>query len=166
MTERTRRLLAPLVLAAAVAMAACGAEPSARADLAAHAQAARLPADLQAGDVTIRASLAPTAALAPAIAQRYGVQPDRGVQLLLVGVRSGPADDEASLAARVGARARDLRGVWQQVPMHEVRSDGFIDYAGGVRVSPPDTLAVEVTVRLPGADAPLVLRFNRDILPP
>lgn len=166
MTERSPPLLAPLALVVAVALAACGAEPSSRVDLAAHAQAAREPAELQVGDTTIRASLAPTAAFAPAIAQRYGVQPDRGVHLLLVGVRSGPAHDETSLAAQVEARARDLRGVWQQVPMREVRSEGFIDYAGGVRVSPPDTLAVEVTVRLPGADAPAVLRFSRDILPP
>ena len=63
------------------------------------------------------------------------------------------------------ARARDLRGVWQEVAMHEVRSAGFIDYAGGVRASPPDTLAVEGTVHLPGADAPSVLRFTREILP-
>ena len=157
------RLLAAAV--AVAAMSACGADAPSRADVAMAAEAARLPAELREGDMVVRASLAPTASLNATIAQRYGVQPGRNVQLLLVGVRQGPAHDEASLPARVSARARDLRGVWQEVAMHEVRRDGFIDYAGGVRASPPDTLAVEVTVHLPGADAPSVLRFSREILP-
>lgn len=158
------RLLAAAAIAAAM-MAACGTDAPPRADIAMAAEAARLPAELREGDMVIRASLAPAASLNAAIAQRYGVQPAGNMQLLLVGVRQGPPDNEASLPAQVSARARDLRGVWQEVAMHEVRSDGFIDYAGGVRASPPDTLTVEVTVRLPGADAPAVLRFSRDILP-
>lgn len=159
---RTRRLC---VLTFAAAIAACG-DPASRADLAAHREAARLPAERQVGDVTIRASLAPTASLGAAIVQRYGVEPGRDVHLLLVGVRRGPAHDETSLPARVTARARDLRGVWRDIALHEVRSDGFIDHAGAVRVAPPDTLAFEIRVHPEGADAPEVLRFSRDVFPP
>lgn len=165
MTERGALLRGVLALTLAGSMAACDGDPSSRADLAAHAEAARQPAELRVGDVTIRASLVPTASLNPTIAQRYGVEPEHDTQLLLVGVRQGLAHEETSLPAQITARARDLRGVWQDVPTHEVRSEGFIDYAGIARVSPPDTLAFEITVRHAGADAPALLRFSRDILP-
>ena len=113
----------------------------------------------------IHASLAPTAWLNADIASRYGIEPDRDVQMLLVGVRRGPLHDETSLPARVQVQVRDLRGVRQVVPMHEVRADGFIDYVGSVRVAPPDTLAFEVSVLREGSDTPDVLRFSRDVFP-
>lgn len=166
MTEGPRRLaVAVAALALASAVAGCGRDPSATAaDRAAHAQAARQPAELEADGVRIRASLVPTAALSAEIAQRYGVPRERGLQLLLVGVRTGPAADETSLPAGVAATVRDLRGVRQDVLLREVRSEGFLDYAGAVRVRPPDTLAFEVQVVRAGA-APATLRFSRDLFP-
>ncbi len=166
MTERRSRWLrAGAALAALGLLAGCGRDPSATGELAAHADAARQPAELQVGDVRIHASLAPTATLNSAIAERYGVVSGRSAQLLLVGVRQGPAGEEVSLPAQVTARVRDLRGVSQDVALREVRSDGFIDYAGTVRVTPPDTLAFEIIVRRDGAAAPDVLRFSRDVFP-
>src|SRR5690606_31643299 len=105
------------------------------------------------------------ASLSPAIAQRYGVEPEHGAQLLLVGVRQGPVHEGTSVPAQVTARARDLRGVWQDVPIHGVRSEGFIDYAGTARVSAPDTLPFDLSERHAGADAPALRRFSRDVLP-
>ena len=165
MTEVRRRAVLAVALIALVALAGCGADPASRADLAAHAEAARLPAELQVGDVRIHASLAPTAWLNADIASRYGIEPDRDVQMLLVGVRRGPLHDETPLPARVQVQVRDLRGVRQVVPMHEVRADGFIDYVGSVRVAPPDTVAFEVSVLREGSDTPDVLRFSRDVFP-
>jgi hypothetical protein len=163
MTESARgcAILAALLVSV---LAACGGNPD-QAELAAHGAAARAPASLQVDDVEISASIAPTAALSPAIAERYGVAPGRGTQLLLVGLRQGPPHQQTSLQAQVSARARDLRGVWQHVPLREVRSEGFIDYAGTVRVAPPDTLAFEISVHREGADAPDILRFSRDVMP-
>lgn len=144
-------------------LAACGGAPTGTAELSGQRTASLQPATLELGDVRISASVAPSASLGPAIADRYGVSPDRGTQLLLVGLRRGPEHDETALPARVVARARDLRGVWQDVAMREVRSEGFIDYVGTVRVAPPDTLAFEVTVLPEGTPAPQVLRFSRDV---
>src|SRR5690606_31081825 len=110
------------------------------------------------------ASLAPTAVLDATVAARYGVAPAPDAFLLLVGLRRGPAHAESSVPARVHVRARDLRGVWQAVPMREVRVEGFIDYVGTVRVTPPDTLAFEVVATRAGRP-PAVLRFSRDVLP-
>jgi len=167
MTERRSRWLhACAALAVLCVLAGCGRDPSAAGDLAAHAEATRQPAELQVGDVRIHASLAPTATLNATIADRYGVAPGRSAQLLLVGVRQGPAGEEVSLPAQVTARVRDLRGVSQDVVLREVRSDGFIDYAGTVRVTPPDTLAFEITVQRDGAATTDVLRFSRDVFPP
>lgn len=165
MTERT---LAPRLASCLVALcllAGCGDSPGDQADRAAQATASRQPAELALGDLRISASVAPTAPLSALIADRYGVTPDRDVQLLLVGLRQGPAHDETSVQAQVTVRVRDLRGVWQDVPMREVRSEGFIDYVGSVRVAPPDTLAFEVTVRRADTDTPDILRFSRDVSP-
>ena len=166
MTEslpRIRRLLLPLALCALCALAACGGSPDGQAESAAQAAAARQPATLGTGGVRISASLAPTAALSPAIAQRYGVDRERRSQLLLVGLREGPEDAETPVQARVTARARDLRGVWQDVAMRELRSEGFIDYVGTVRVDPPDTLSLEISVQRSGAETPELLRFSREV---
>ena len=167
MTERRHRgrgVAWPCLVALAVA--ACGVDPGSRTDLSTHADAARRPAELQHGELRIHASLAPTAGLNDTIPARYGVTRGRNVHLLLVGVRRGAPAEETPVAARIQARARDLRGVWQDIALREVRSDGFIDYVGSLRVAPPDTLAFEITVRAEGAAAPAVLRFSRDVFPP
>ena len=162
MTE-SRPLRSLLLSLALAALAACGANPD-PAEVAAHNAAARQPATLDADGLRISASLVPSASLSPAIAERYGVERTRQAQLLLVGLREGPPDAETPVAARVSARARDLRGVWQDVPLREVHSEGFIDYAGSVRADPPDTLSVEVRVQRDAGAAPVVLRFSRDVL--
>ncbi|MGJ4729465.1 DUF4426 domain-containing protein [Luteimonas sp. SDU101] len=163
MTDRRARSGRVLAAAALCVLAACGGSPVGQEELAALSVASRQPATMEAGGVRISASVAPTASLSPAIAARYGVAPDRATQLLLVGLRQGPAHEETSVQAQVSVRARDLRGVWQDVTMREVRSDGFVDYVGTARVAPPDTLALEVSVQREGADAPDVLRFSRDV---
>src|SRR5690606_16318367 len=88
-------------------LAACGSPSPPEG----HAGATMEEAVARAGDVTIRASVVPTASLNPAVARQYGIEPDGGSVLLLVGVRRGPDMQQASLAARVTATATDLRGV-------------------------------------------------------
>lgn len=122
-----------------------------------------MPATLQSGDVTIRASTVPTLQLGAAAAGQYGIERDAGTILLLVGVRRGAAED-TSLPARVTASATDLLGRRQAIVLREVRSGGFIDYAGTVSLSPPETLRFDVVVDRDGA-ARESLRFSRDFFP-
>jgi hypothetical protein len=126
--------------------------------------ATQAPAVLQAGDVTIRASAVPTAALGEVAAKQYGIERDPRMVLLLVGVRRGPESQETSLPARVRGSAVDLLGRRQQIELREIRSDGFIDYAGSVRISPPETLRFDLVIERDGA-APAMLSFNRDFFP-
>ena len=134
--------------------------------------AAPTPAVLQAGDVTIRASAVPTHALGEAVAQQYGIERDPRTVLLLVGVRRGSGTAETSLPARVRGSAVDLLGRRQEIAMREIRSDGpasgsgqgFIDYAGTVRISPPETLRFDLAIERDGA-APATLVFSRDFFP-
>lgn len=152
------------MLALCAGLVACGAGPAGRAGLAEEAAASRLPAELEVGDVRVRATLSPSLALGEAVAERYGIARERGNHLLLVGIRRGPVHDEASVPGRVTAYARDLRGVRQDIELREIRSDGFIDYAGTVRASPPDTLSF--VVRVDGIVHPdATLRFSRGIAP-
>jgi len=137
-------------------LAACGGAPPAP-----QGNAAQEPAVLQAGDLTVRASAVPSSLLGEAAARQYGVERDPRNVLLVVGLRRGQGDAEASLPARVDARATDLLGRGQPLALREVRSDGFIDYVGVARISPPETVRFDVRVEADGA-APLELRFSRD----
>lgn len=141
-------------------LAACGAP----APPEGHAAATMEEAVARAGDVTIRASVVPTTSLNPAVAGQYGIEPDRGSVLLLVGVRRGPDMQQASLPARVTATAIDLRGVRTAIAMREIRSGDFIDYAGTVRATPPETLRFNLEVEH-AAGVPSSLSFSRDLYP-
>jgi hypothetical protein len=156
MTDRRRTAVA--VAAAALALAACGGAPPPPSTAE-----AQLPATLQSGDVTIRASTVPTLQLGAAAAEQYGIPRDGGTILLLVGVRLGVAED-TSLPARVTASATDLLGRRQDIALREVRSGGFIDYAGTATLSPPETLRFDIVVERDGAPRES-LRFTRDFFP-
>ena len=150
---------------ASMLLAACGGTPATQEEIAAQMNAAREPAEARVGDVLVRASIAPSASLGDAIARRYGIERDPRTVLLLVGVRRIEGNAEASLPATLTARVRDLRGVRSRIALREIRSDGFIDYAGEVRVAPPDTLSFEIEAQLEDGTV-LPLRFNRDVFPP
>lgn len=154
-----------LACLATALLAACGGTPATQQEIAAQVNAAREPAEARAGDVLVRASIAPAASLGAAIAARYGVERDARNVLLLVGVRRIDGADEAPIPATLTATVRDLRGVPRPVALREVRADGFIDYVADVRVHPPDTLAFEIVVDA-GDGVRVPLRFSRDVFPP
>lgn len=145
-------------------LAACGGTPATQDEIADQVRASREPAEVQVGDLLVRASIAPTASLGGPIAARYGVTPSPRTVMLLVGVRRVEGTDEVSLPATLVAHVRDLRGVRTPITLHEVRSDGFIDYVGEVRIAPPDTLSFEIVAEHEGT--PVELRFSRDVFPP
>lgn len=140
----------------AALLAGCGG-----AAPAPQGNAAQEPAVLQLGDLTLRASAVPTTLLGEAAARQYGVDRDPRNVLLVIGLRRARAGGEISLPARVEARATDLLGRGQPLALREVRSDGFIDYVGVARISPPETVRFDIRVEADGA-APLELRFSRD----
>jgi len=73
--------------ATALLLAACGAtEPPART---AGNSPAMQEATARVGDVTMRASVVQTSALAPSVASEYGIRRDDNTVLLLVAVRKG-----------------------------------------------------------------------------
>src|SRR5699024_7929356 len=114
-----------------------------------HANATMEEAVARAGDVSVRASVVPTASLNAAVAGQYGIRPDRRSVMLLVGVRQGEAMRETALPARITASATDLRGVRTAIDMREIRSGDFIDYVGTVRITPPETLRFELEIEHP-----------------
>lgn len=148
------------VLAALFALAGCGGGSPALPS----GTTAQAPAELRVGDVTIRASAVPTTALGEAAATQYGIVRDPRTVILLVGVRRGPESQETSLPARIRGSAVDLLGRRQEIALREIRSGEFIDYAGSVRISPPETLRFDLVVERDGA-APATLVFNRDFFP-
>lgn len=142
-----------------LALGACGDRP------APPSAAAQPPAELRTGDVVVRATTVPTASLAEAMARRYGVAREPGTVLLVVGMRRGDDTAETSVRGAVSAQAVDLLGNRRPVALREVRDGAFVDYAGGVRVSMPDTLRFTIEARPDGAPA-ATLRFHRDFFPP
>ncbi|MGO1540253.1 MAG: DUF4426 domain-containing protein [Luteimonas sp.] len=145
---------------AAILLAACGAPSPPEG----HVNATMEEAVARAGDVSVRASVVPTASLNAAVARQYGIEPDRRSAMLLVGVRQGPEMQETALPARISASTTDLRGARTTIDMREIRSGDFIDYVGTVRVTPPETLRFELEIEH-AAGTPARLTFSRDIYP-
>jgi hypothetical protein len=159
------RPTAVAALALAVLLVACGGRPVSQEELAAQLGATRVPAEARAGDLLLRASIAPTASLGEAIAAHYGVSRNPRTVLLLVGVRRTDGATETSLPAVMEAGVRDLRGVRRPVELREVRSEGFIDYVGEVPVTPPDTLSFDI--QADAGDAGIArLAFSREVFRP
>ncbi|WP_187775723.1 DUF4426 domain-containing protein [Luteimonas suaedae] len=162
----------PIAVAAmllAMTLTACGVAPVPPDDRAAQSHR---EAVVRAGDVTVRASVVPTAALNEAVARQYGIERSPRSVLLLVGVREGPERQETALPARIRGNVIDLRGVRQPLELREVRSgdDGadpeqaLLDYVGIVRVTPPDTLRFDLEI-VTGDGVRSELRFSRDVYP-
>lgn len=144
-------------------LAACGgtAPPPAAAVPASSMQ----EAVARAGDVTIRASVLPTAMLDERVARGYGIERSDRSAMLLVSLRRGPEGQETALPAQVLAKASDLRGRAQLVDMRELRSEGgLLDYVGTVAIEAPDTLRFDVQVtREDGTTSSL--QFTREFHP-
>ena len=150
-----------LVLSIAAMLAGCGGKAPPAATPAMPAQQEAIS---RIGDVTIRATAMPTAALTPEVASRYGIARDDRTVMLLVGVRQGPDMQETALPATITATATNLGGQRQQIAMRELRSGELLDYIGTVQSSPPDTLRFDLTiVRAGGATS--TMQFNREFYP-
>lgn len=159
MTDRRRRATLASFGAAALFLVACGGKPAMPSSTEVQA-----PAEVRTGEVTIRATTLPTLQLNDAMARQYGIERDADAVLLVVGLRRGPAAQEASVPGRIDARATDLLGNRKTIGLREIRSDGYIDYVGTVPVSMPDTLRFEIVAAPDGAPA-ATLRFHRDFFP-
>jgi hypothetical protein len=149
-------------------LAACGGTPPPPA--AAVPASSMQEAVARAGDVTIRASVLPTAMLNEQVARGYGIERSDRTALLLVSVRRGAEGQETSMPAQVLAKASDLRGRAQLVDMRELRSGGqapetaLLDYVGTVEIDPPDTMRFDVQVtREDGATS--TMQFTREFHP-
>lgn len=160
---RTHAIAAAWMLAA-MFTAGCGRESSTPSFSDSQANAAQQEAISRVGDVSIRASVAPTMRIGEAVAAQYGIERDEDSVLLLVGVRRGSAAQETAMPAQIIATVTDLRGVAQTLAMREVRNGELIDYVGIATVAPPDTLRFDlIVVREGGARS--TMQFSRDIFP-
>jgi hypothetical protein len=152
------------MLVATALLSACGGPPPG-SEAGSSRPAAPQEAIVRVGDVVVRANAVATARLSEPVATQYGVARDEASVMLLVGVRKIVDGQEASLPARVGARAVDLLGKRQAPGMREVRSGGFIDYVGEFRISAPETLRFDIEV-VTAEGRRATLQFNRDFFPP
>lgn len=152
----------PLLLAALAAalLAGCGNDPPPRAVPASVPQSA----NLQVGDLTVRASAVQTSALGPAVASEYGIERGDETVLLLVALRRGDDGQEVSVPARVEATVTDLRGQRHALELRELRSGELLDYVGTVQVSLPDTLRFELRI-VPEGGRVSNMQFTREFHP-
>lgn len=159
-----------LAAACALIIAGCGGKRTPAP--AAPAIAAQEEAISRVGDITIRASALPTAALSPEVASRYGIARDERMIMLLVGVRQGADLQETSLPAKITATATNLSGQRQEIVLRELRSgdpstgsgQALLDYVGTVETSLPDTLRFDLTIVREGG-ASSTLQFSREFYP-
>ena len=124
------------------------------------------------GDVTIRATAVQTSALAPEVANQYGLARDDRTVMLLVGVRQGSDAQEIAMPATITATVTSLGGQRQPIRMRELRSGdpeagpgrALLDYVGTVETSLPDTLRFDVIVVREGGGSS-TMQFSREFYP-
>lgn len=169
MNDLLARPVLIVALAASALIAGCGRD--ATLPRPAAAVAATEEAIARVGDVTIRASVLPTAALSAEIARQYGIVRDERTVMLLVGVRQGAEAQETALPARITATATRLGGQPEPIAMRELRTaDGsasgqdLLDYVGTVEVSMPDTVRFDLTIVRENGEAS-AMRFSREFHP-
>ena len=150
-----------MVITCAFALAGCNgsAPPPATPAVAAQQEAVS-----RIGDITIRASALPTAALAPEVADRYGIVREERTVMLLVGVRQGADMQETAVPATITATATNLSGQRQSIALRELRSGDLLDYVGTVETSLPDTLRFDLTIVREGG-ASSTMQFSREFYP-
>jgi hypothetical protein len=142
-------------------LAACGGEPPART-----AESSRAPQEAitRVGDVTMRATVMQTSALAAGVASQYGIHRDANTVMLLVAVRKGADAVETALPAQVTATATDLRGQRQDIVLRELRAGDLLDYVGTVQTTLPETLRFDVKIVREGGAAS-TMQFSREFYP-
>lgn len=150
-----------VALAAALLLAACGAEPPTRT---AENSPALQEAIARVGDVSMRASVVQTSMLEAGVASQYRIRRDANTVLLLVAVRQGADGAETALPAQVTATATDLSGQRQSIAMRELRVGDLLDYVGTVQTTLPDTLRFDVTIVREGG-ATSTMQFTREFFP-
>lgn len=149
-----------LAVSFALALGGCGGQAPAPAAPAAAPESALS----RLGDITIRATALPTAALDAEVAGRYGIVRDERTIMLLVGVRKGSDAEEVALPAKITATATNLSGQRRPIALRELRADGLLDYVGTVDTSLPDTLRFELVV-VPEGAAASTMQFSREFYP-
>jgi hypothetical protein len=146
-----------LAVAALLAAAACGRGP----ERAAPAREWTDPGSVSAGPWTLYYNALPATDLAPAMAEAYGVRPDRGRAVVSVSlVRDG--DARAAAGATVAIEARTLIGQDRPVVVRRVQAQGIDSWLGELDVGAREELVFTVRARPADASEPLVATFRRE----
>lgn len=122
----------------------------------AHAQAH----EARRGELVLRSSTVASDRIDPATAAKHGIEPasDRGV-LNVVLLRRGDTG-ERTLPASVSVSMQNLAGVRQDVPMWEVRENGWVSYIGSYSFLPREVVDFEVRASPAGGGPTLSVKFR------
>ncbi len=105
------------------------------------------PSHSDFGALRVHYNVLPTLAMNPAVARSYGVPRDAGQALLVVALRELRQGAELPADGAVTATAVDLSGRRQQIVLRTVRTGGYADHVGLVRISRHDTLRFDLQVQ-------------------
>ena len=153
-----RMSLLPIALVVGL-LAGCGGEPPSPVPAAPLADSQ--DAVTRIGDVTVRATVMPTAMLGELVAAKYDIPRADNQIMLMVGLRRGGEGLETSVPAKIVATASDLRGKRTTIGLRELTSESLVDYLGIVPVTLPDTLKFDLDITLDDG-ARTTLQFTRE----
>lgn len=153
-----RMSLLPIALVVGL-LAGCSGEPP--PPVPAATLTASQDAVTRIGDVTVRATVMPTAMLGDLVAAKYDIPRADNRIMLMVGLRRGAEGLETSVPAKIVATASDLRGKRTTIELRELTNDSLVDYLGIVPVTLPDTLKFDLDITLDDG-ARTTLQFTRE----
>jgi hypothetical protein len=155
-----RRVLCVVAIAAPLLVAASGCGGASEGS-APPARAWADPGEKTVGDWTMYYNAFPSADLAPAMAEAYGITArSRGALVSVSLTRAG--DPRAAADATVAITARTLIGQERAVKTRRVERDGVVSWLGELDAGVREQLVFTVRASPPGATAPLVAEFRRE----
>jgi hypothetical protein len=155
-----RRVLRAVAIAAPLlaAVSGCG---GANEGSAPPARAWADPGEKTVGDWTLYYNAFPSADLAPAMAEAYGITARaRGALVSVSLTRAG--DPRAAADATVAITARTLIGQDRAVNTRRVERDGVVSWLGELDAGQREQLVLTVRASVPNVGAPIVAEFRRE----
>lgn len=148
-----------IALSSLALVSACGGNGGGNnaADVPDAQPAAATSADI--GDHVVHFSAQSTDQLPPEIARAYSIVRSKNRAMLNVSVLRKP--DNTPVTANVTVKTVNLTGQLKKITMRQIDEQDAIYYIGEAPVANRETLIFDISVTPDGADAPSIVRFQR-----
>ena len=118
------------------------------------------------GDIEVHYNAISTTDLTPDVARTYKLDRSKNRGLVTISVlKKNKLGVAQPIKAELSATAVNLSSQLNNITMREVQEGSAIYYLGDFRISPPDTIKIDVTIKPQGESKVLNVEFEQKFFP-